>query len=475
MKRLGIFFFYEKNGDVDDFITYYLRDLARNLTELIVVCNGKLSKQGRAAFEEFTDQIIVRENKGLDVWAYKTALDHYGWQRLSEFDEVVMTNSTLMGPVRPLKEMFDAMAERTNLDFWGLTIHHGAEGNPFKGKHLYNYLPVHIQSHFIVYRKKFIQSKELQNYWDTMPMIESYTDSVQRYESVFTKQFADKGYQWDVYVNTDDLKEFTDYPLLVCPTRLLRDKKCPLFKRRSFMHDFEAYLNDTAGEPVRELYAYLRDHTDYPLELIWKNMIRTMHPHEFTRNLGLTRIIQPTVQNKAQAEEIRANRRIALAMHLYFMDMLDQSMAFAAKFPPETDVFEAVRTANADGAPLACVLCDESQFFTAQQAEQLFMVTVDLNIPVICYGLRADFSLKGFPGSTRLLELAHTIEEMKTICTCGRKAICNCRRVNGRFVFEGEQVAIDLENDVQYVSMCPQCYFKAKRAFYAEKAASRVE
>ena len=58
---------------------------------------------------------------------------------------------------------------------------------------------------------------------------------------------------------------------------------------------------------------------------------------------------------------------------------------------------------------------------------------------------------------------------------CGRKAICNCRRVNGRFVFEGEQVAIDLENDVQYVSMCPQCYFKAKRAFYAEKAASQAD
>ena len=344
MKRLGIFFFYEKNGDVDDFITYYLRDLARNLTELIVVCNGKLSKQGRAAFEEFTDQIIVRENKGLDVWAYKTALDHYGWQRLSEFDEVVMTNSTLMGPVRPLKEMFDAMAERTNLDFWGLTIHHGAEGNPFKGKHLYNYLPVHIQSHFIVYRKKFIQSKELQNYWDTMPMIESYTDSVQRYESVFTKQFADKGYQWDVYVNTDDLKEFTDYPLLVCPTRLLRDKKCPLFKRRSFMHDFEAYLNDTAGEPVRELYAYLRDHTDYPLELIWKNMIRTMHPYDFTRNLGLTRLIPERVQDEACAAAVRKNRRIALCMHLYFMDMLPQSCAFAANMPPETDVFISTNT-----------------------------------------------------------------------------------------------------------------------------------
>ena len=137
--------------------------------------------------------------------------------------------------------------------------------------------------------------------------------------------------------------------------------------------------------------------------------------------------------------------------------------------PPEMDVFAAVQQAAA-AAPLACVLCDESQFFTPQQADELFMVTVELNIPVICYGLRSDFSLKGFPGSTRLLELAHTIEEMKTICTCGRKATCNCRKVNGEFVFEGEQVAIDLQNDVQYVSMCPQFYFKARKAFYAKRA-----
>ena len=253
MKRLGIFFFYEKNGYVDDFLTYYLTDLCKNLSELVVVVNGKLSDQGRAAFEQFTKNIIVRENKGLDVWAYKTAIDSYGWEKLSEFDEVVMTNSTLMGPVRPLAEMFDEMAKNPDLDFWGLTVHHGAEGNPFKGKHLYDHLPVHIQSHFIVYRKKFIQSPELQNYWDTMPMIQGYMDSVQRYESVFTKLFADKGFQWDVYVKTDDLKAFTDYPLLICPVRLLRDKKCPLFKRRSFMHEFEAYLNDTAGEPAREL------------------------------------------------------------------------------------------------------------------------------------------------------------------------------------------------------------------------------
>src|SRR5699024_6945279 len=118
----------------------------------------------------------------------------------------------------------------------------------------------------------------------------------------------------------------------------------------------------------------------------------------------------------------------------------------------------------ANGRP-ACVLCDESQFFTPAQAEQLFLVTVDLGIPVICYGLRADFMMKGFPGSTRLLELAHTIEEMKTICACGRKATCNGRKVNGQFVFEGEQIAIDTVDHVEYESLCPQCWYREYRAY----------
>ena len=132
---------------------------------------------------------------------------------------------------------------------------------------------------------------------------------------------------------------------------------------------------------------------------------------------------------------------------------------------PEMNILDEVRAdAEAHGKP-ACVLCDESQFFTPEQAEQLFLVTVDLGIPVICYGLRADFMLRGFPGSTRLLELAHSIEEMKTICACGRKAICNGRKVNGQFVFEGAQVAIDTVDNVEYESLCPQCWYREYRAF----------
>ena len=132
------------------------------------------------------------------------------------------------------------------------------------------------------------------------------------------------------------------------------------------------------------------------------------------------------------------------------------------------DVFALLQREMSTTTPPACILCDESQFFTAAQAEQLFRATCLLNVPVICYGLRTDFSMRGFPGSTRLLELAHTVEEMRTICFCGRKALCNGRKINGEFVFEGDQVAIDQVDDVEYVSLCPQCYFREREKFYAK-------
>ena len=134
---------------------------------------------------------------------------------------------------------------------------------------------------------------------------------------------------------------------------------------------------------------------------------------------------------------------------------------------PDMDVLDIVRRDMAEHGAPACVLCDESQFFTPEQVDQLFLVTVDLGIPVICYGLRADFMTRGFPGSTRLLELAHPIEEMKTICECGRTATCNGRKVHGEYVVEGAQVAIDTVDDVEYQSLCPQCWYREYRAFLA--------
>ena len=97
-------------------------------------------------------------------------------------------------------------------------------------------------------------------------------------------------------------------------------------------------------------------------------------------------------------------------------------------------------------------------------AQPLLAVHLGLDrVPVLAYGIRTDFLTNGFPGSIRLLEIAHSLEELKTICRCGKKAMYNARLFDGRFVFHGEQVAIDGVH-VTYESLCPSCYLREKAA-----------
>ena len=118
---------------------------------------------------------------------------------------------------------------------------------------------------------------------------------------------------------------------------------------------------------------------------------------------------------------------------------------------------------------ISCIFIDEAQFLMSEQIDQLLLIVVEKDIPIICYGLRLDFNANGFPGSTRLLQLAHTIEEMKTICECGRKATFNARVIDNEFVFSGDQVAIDGVGEVKYVSLCPKCYYKKKKKYFKER------
>lgn len=129
----------------------------------------------------------------------------------------------------------------------------------------------------------------------------------------------------------------------------------------------------------------------------------------------------------------------------------------------EDDVFTLIDKLCSKGKKIDCILVDEVQFLKAYQIDNLFEIAIKLNIPVICYGLRTDFKMNGFAGSTRLLLLAHSIEEMKTICKCGKKAILNGRKINDKFVFEGEQIAIDNSDKVQYESLCGDCYYRYQK------------
>ena len=103
---------------------------------------------------------------------------------------------------------------------------------------------------------------------------------------------------------------------------------------------------------------------------------------------------------------------------------------------------------------------DEAQFLSAEQVDQLMSIVVHEHVPVLAYGIRTDFRTDAFPGSRRLLETAHSIEELKTICRCGHKAMFNGRVLGGHFVFDGDVVSID-GIDAGYESLCAECYSRA--------------
>ena len=127
---------------------------------------------------------------------------------------------------------------------------------------------------------------------------------------------------------------------------------------------------------------------------------------------------------------------------------------------PETDIlkrFVGEKEGNCD-----VIIVDECQFLTEEQIDQLRSIVDEHNIPVMCFGLRTDFQTKLFPGSLRLMEVADTIQEIKTICDCGAKATVNARiDGNGHIVTQGEQVVLG-GND-SYIAMCHKCYVRGIR------------
>ncbi len=161
-------------------------------------------------------------------------------------------------------------------------------------------------------------------------------------------------------------------------------------------------------------------------------------------------LVKPHIDTKGEGQIVS---RLGLTRPVDFLVAPDESLR--EKFG-EHQARVRVQT----GDDVACLLIDEAQFLTASQVTEALMIAIVDRIPVLAYGIRTDFQTRAFPGSARLLELAHSLEELKTICRCGRKAIFNGRRAaDGHFIASGAQVAIDGEA-VSYESLCGECYLR---------------
>lgn len=127
-------------------------------------------------------------------------------------------------------------------------------------------------------------------------------------------------------------------------------------------------------------------------------------------------------------------------------------------FNKEEDLYKLVYILGSK-KKLSCIFVDEAQFITVEQVKELWKIVVSLNIPVIAYGLRMDYTGNGFDASKELLSLAHTIEEIKTMCRCGKKATHHLLKVNGKYIFDGDGIHV---GDTEFSSVCGRCWLRTK-------------
>lgn len=326
-QRLGIYCFYDKYGHAASFIKTFLDDLMDNLDDLVVVVNGQLSDQARQLFSEYTKTIIVRENKGLDVAAYKQAILTLGWEKLESYDEVICLNDTVMGPVYPFREMFACM-DRKDVDFWGITAYAGETVDKEQ-------IPTHLQAYWHAYRRSLVSSPAFHEYWETMPLWKDYAEVTRKHEMTFTKHFTDLGFTWASYIDWRKYQGYSSYPLLYMPMQIVRDDRCPIFKRRSFFVDYSAYFDQTAGQPALDLYEYLRDHTDYDVDMIWDAILPSYNIDDIRKAMHLDYVLPSQAINPQTHDRPRS----AFIYHVYFMDLLEDTCRYIASLPEETDLY----------------------------------------------------------------------------------------------------------------------------------------
>ena len=292
VRRAGIFVFFDRDGIVDRYVKYLLNDLRKNLDYLVIICNGKITVDGREELQLLCDEFYARENIGLDAGAFKDGfLKIFGWEKLNKFDEIVLVNDTFYGPVFPFFEIFREMNQR-DVDFWGLTEHYESFGSSGLGEN--GVYPSHIQTYFVAIRKPMFSSREFHEYWEKMETYDSFDKVVGNHEVIFTKHFRDLGFKGIAYCDLQDMKEencqnINYYAFL--PGVLVRERRFCAIKRKNFVLEQSEVLVHGGGEELRAAMDYVQFHTDYDVSMIWENLLRLYEMPQLKQALHLNYVL----------------------------------------------------------------------------------------------------------------------------------------------------------------------------------------
>lgn len=286
MSRLCIFVFYDSDGIVDEYVMYLLKEVKKICGRIIIASNNPLIFSEKAKLESITKEIIIRENIGFDAGAYKEILLSYiGFQELKKYDELILMNDTVYGPFYPLEKIFIKMEKK--YDFWGITKQAAFCTD-------YGIVEENIQSYFLVFNSNVLNAKVFEKFWNMLPIPKTFKEDCIYFENTLSSVLIKAGFRWGAVVESDAYdsdkaqKNFNHYAYIM--GQLVQKYNMPFLKKKPFATC--DYSNTMQGE-LKYAINYLENHSDYDVNLIWKNILRTYSIDTLVKTMNLYEIIMP--------------------------------------------------------------------------------------------------------------------------------------------------------------------------------------
>lgn len=329
-KRLGIFVTYDAEGIIDDYIPYLLEDMRQNLAHLVVVCNGFVNEEGLQKLRRFTDDVFVRENKEYDAGAIKDVLYNlYGWEKVYEFDELVLFNDSFFGPFYPFKVIFDEMDGR-KIDFWGLSEQcEYSKEYPEEDENF----PYHLQSFFITIKESLLKTEDYKVFWETMPPINTFIDAVKLYEIRMKPYFVKIGYKGESFTVFSPLISAgsNDNPLFTydTPYEIIRECSYPILKRKALIRENYYILKSTGAEGYASIIHYIDNQTGYDVNLIWDHVLRVYDISDLRYTMHLDKVLP----SKISAYKNKGGKKIAIIVNASHCALRDKANEYLKCIP----------------------------------------------------------------------------------------------------------------------------------------------
>lgn len=318
MKRLLIYVHFNKYDHISRHVFYQIEHMRPLFEKLVFISNSKLSLSEVEKLREkkLIDEFIQRENTGYDFGAWHDGMALVGFDKLKEYDSITVMNDTCFGPLWDMEPIYQKYESDSEVDFWGMTNH-----QEVKQRNLF--INEHLQSYFISFKNRLIQSTVFQNFWQS---VENYIDVqkvIDNYETQYTKKFVDAGFKYQTILNTIPLKDdFFHSNFTIHYPHVLLENHVPFIKIKTF--DLTRHLAPYLLKAIEQV-------SDYPIEFILSHMSDMSLP---TPPYLLDRKVLK--DNQLQYSN---QKKVAVHLHTYYVDLLEEFLIAFENFHFTYDLF----------------------------------------------------------------------------------------------------------------------------------------